>query len=78
VIFIGSTVIFGQGTPGPEAPVGWPNRLLMITYCIWLIVFAWQALRVRKPLRRSPSALSSSTSTGQRQQPTVEGLSRHP
>ena len=48
VIFIGSTVIFGQGTPGPEAPIGWPNRLLMITYCIWLIVFAWQALRLRK------------------------------
>jgi hypothetical protein len=42
VIFIGPTVVFGQGTPGPEAPVGWPNRLLMITYCIWLIVFAWQ------------------------------------
>ena len=51
VIFIGATVIVGQGTPGPDAPVGWPNRLLVITYCIWLITFAWRALKLRKQAR---------------------------
>jgi Protein of unknown function (DUF998) len=48
LIFIGATVIFGQQEPGPDAPIGWPNRFLMITYCIWLIAFSWQALTLRR------------------------------
>jgi len=32
---------------GPHVPIGWPNRLLMLAYSAWLIVAAWQALRVR-------------------------------
>jgi hypothetical protein len=32
----GATLIFGQTEPGPDAPIGWPNPLLTITYCIWL------------------------------------------
>jgi hypothetical protein len=47
LIFIGATVIFGQQAPGPEVPVGWPNRFLVITYCIWLIALSWQALKLR-------------------------------
>src|SRR5829696_1391558 len=37
VIFVSATVIFGQQPPGPDMPIGWPNRFLVITYCIWLI-----------------------------------------
>jgi Protein of unknown function (DUF998) len=48
IIFMGATVIFGQGEPGPGAPVGWPNRLLVFTYCIWLTTVAAKALQLRR------------------------------
>jgi hypothetical protein len=57
VIFIGATVIFGQQAPGSDAPIGWPNRFLVITYGIWLITFSWQALRLGRQ--------ASSDSTGE-------------
>jgi len=35
----------GPGKPpdpnGPERFLGWPNRLFMIAYVVWLIVVAW-------------------------------------
>jgi hypothetical protein len=33
---------------GPGVNVGWPSRLLMVSYCLWFIVTAWQALRLRR------------------------------
>ena len=32
---------------GPGVPLGWPPRFLFLTYMVWLITLAWQALRVR-------------------------------
>ena len=64
LIFIGATAIFGQEGPGPDAPVGWPNRFLVVTYCIWLVTFSWQALRLRRQpalARRRTSEQRSST-----------------
>jgi hypothetical protein len=50
VVFIGSTVLLlpGDGQFGPGVLVGWPNRLLVILYCVWLIVLARQAARIGK------------------------------
>jgi hypothetical protein len=45
VVFMGSTMLMlpADGQFGPEVLVGWPNRLLILTYCIWLAAIAWQA-----------------------------------
>lgn len=32
---------------GPGVPIGWPPRFLFLTYMVWLITLAWQAIRVR-------------------------------
>lgn len=32
---------------GPDVPLGWPNRILLLLYMVWLITFAWQAIQVR-------------------------------
>jgi hypothetical protein len=32
---------------GPGVPLGWPPRFLFLTYMVWLITLAWQAIRVR-------------------------------
>lgn len=29
------------GEFGPNVPAGWPNRLLVTAYCVWLITVAW-------------------------------------
>jgi hypothetical protein len=31
--------------------VGWANRLLVVVYCAWAVTVAWQALKLRRPLR---------------------------
>jgi hypothetical protein len=31
------------GEFGPDVPIGWPNRLLMLAYGAWLMVVAWRA-----------------------------------
>ena len=33
--------------PGVIAFVGWTNRLLIVVYCVWVMVVAWQASKVR-------------------------------
>ena len=35
-----------DGVFGPETPLGWPNRLLMVTYVGWSLTVALQAGRV--------------------------------
>jgi len=34
--------------PGIEL-VGWTNRALVVTYCVWVTTLAWQALKLRQP-----------------------------
>jgi hypothetical protein len=29
-------------------PIGWPNRFLIVAYSAWVIVVAWQAIRLRR------------------------------
>ena len=44
-VFIGLSLSGGQF--GPGVPAGWPNRLLVVAYCAWLIAVAWRADRLR-------------------------------
>jgi hypothetical protein len=49
VVFALAMVIFLPGSAGfgPEVPIGWPNRFLILTYAVWLIVVAWRAAQLR-------------------------------
>ena len=35
------------GKFGPDVLVGWPNRIEMLAYCVWLMTVAWQAIKLR-------------------------------
>jgi hypothetical protein len=37
-----------DGNFGPDVPIGWPSRFYLMSYAVWFIVTAWQALRLRK------------------------------
>jgi hypothetical protein len=45
VVVIAIMLMVGAGKPsnpnGPERFLGWPNRLFMISYGVWLMVAAW-------------------------------------
>jgi hypothetical protein len=45
---MGVMVSQSGGKFGPEVLVGWPNRIEVIAYSVWLMVVAWQAIRVRE------------------------------
>lgn len=49
VAFISLGIMLSEsgGKFGPDVLVGWPNRFEVITYCIWLIVIAWQSKRLK-------------------------------
>lgn len=36
-----------NGGFGPNVVVGWPNRLLMLSYSGWLMIVAWRAIKLR-------------------------------
>jgi NAD/NADP transhydrogenase beta subunit len=36
---------------GPEVLIGWPNRFMMATYCVWLMVSAWWRMSARRTTR---------------------------
>jgi len=36
-----------DGQFGPGVTVGWPSRLLIVSYCLWVLTAVWQALRLR-------------------------------
>lgn len=47
-LFIGTvaaTLPAQHGTFGPEVPMGWPNRILILTYVLWLLSAAAAAYR---------------------------------
>lgn len=45
-VFIGLARTGGEF--GSAVPAGWPNRLLVVAYCAWLLATAWQADRRRR------------------------------
>ena len=48
VSFVSLVVMLSQsnGNFGPDVFVGWPNRIEIVAYSVWLMVTAWQAIRV--------------------------------
>jgi hypothetical protein len=44
-------ITLGQsgGVFGPEVVIGWPNRVLVVAYGVWLATVAWHALRLSQP-----------------------------
>jgi Protein of unknown function (DUF998) len=46
---VSSGVMLSQhdGRFGPEVLVGWPNRLEVLAYSLWLITVAWHAIQLR-------------------------------
>jgi hypothetical protein len=42
-IMLGKT----QGKFGPDVLIGWPNRLVVLSYCVWLMVTARRAIQLR-------------------------------
>ena len=48
-IFVGSMAIMlprHGGRPGPEVLVGWPNRIMILAHCAWLMPLARRAARL--------------------------------
>ena len=37
------------GVFGPDTPVGWPNRIGILSGCLWIVIVAWQAARLKPP-----------------------------
>lgn len=35
-----------QGTFGPDVLIGWPNRLVVLSYCAWLMTVSWHSSRL--------------------------------
>jgi Protein of unknown function (DUF998) len=48
LIFIAATVVMlpSDGQFGPDVLIGWSNRFLVVTYCVWVMTVAWQAIRL--------------------------------
>lgn len=44
-----------DGNFGPNVPIGWPSRLYLVSYSLWFMVTAWQALRLRSRTRKGES-----------------------
>jgi hypothetical protein len=42
------TVISSGGTLGPGSWNGWLNRLVVVSYCVWLMTVSWRAIHLRK------------------------------
>jgi hypothetical protein len=46
-----AAVVVPQGGNGPGSGLGWPNRFLMLAYCVWLLVVTSHAARLPTPER---------------------------
>jgi hypothetical protein len=48
LMFVSMFIMLGQtqGKFGPEVLIGWPNRLVVLAYCVWLMVVAWHASKL--------------------------------
>lgn len=38
----------GENAHGPDVPLGWPARVVFLTYAVWVCTLAWQAIKLRK------------------------------
>lgn len=47
-IYLGKT----DGKFGPDTLIGWPNRLLLVAYCVWLMTVARQVIRLGSERRK--------------------------
>lgn len=58
VSFVSLSVMVSRsgGEFGPDVLVGWPNRIEIVAYSVWLMVVARQAIRVRSQRRFSEEA----------------------
>jgi len=45
--YMGATLPKAGGF-GPDVSVGWFNRLLVLSYVVWLVTASWSAIRVRE------------------------------
>jgi len=45
---LGAMLSQSGGQFGPDVPVGWPTRFEILVYCVWLMVVAGEAIRLRK------------------------------
>jgi len=45
---LGAMLSQSGGQFGPDVPVGWPTRFEILAYCVWLMVVAGEAIRLRK------------------------------
>ena len=51
VVFVVFMVIMlprNGGQPGPDVLVGWPNRLMILAHCAWLMPVAWHTIHVAR------------------------------
>lgn len=48
LVSLGVMLSRSGGTFGPDVPVGWPNRIEIMSYSIWLMVVAWCAAKLRR------------------------------
>lgn len=46
VLFVGSMGVFFDGGFGPDVKIGWPNRILVLSWAAWVIVVARSATEV--------------------------------
>jgi len=53
IMFASMFIMLGktQGKFGPDTLIGWPNRLLVVAYCLWLINVARHAIRLNNERR---------------------------
>jgi hypothetical protein len=64
-VWMGVLLSGSGGAFGPDVPVGWPNRLEVLLYCVWLLVAAWQAGRIESPVRApNPAPAGRSLAVG--------------
>lgn len=49
ISFISIATIASQhgGVFGPDTPIGWPNRLGILSGCAWLMIVSWQAMSLK-------------------------------
>lgn len=53
ILFVAAMIVLlpkNGGKPGPDVLLGWPNRIMILTHCAWLMLIAWTALKLPSSL----------------------------
>jgi hypothetical protein len=53
-----------DGNFGPDVKVGWPNRMVIVSYCLWVIAAATHAAKLRFLVRPADQSDASSLQDG--------------